>query len=355
MDTSLAWEAFCAGDKSFQAQPAPAALFRPLAVPVPSTLYISTRTNIAYLNGPVDLEKTFWALPVVPHHMQTVGIIKKQMKVNSSTEAQLQLLFERLPKDQYVTQHVIDHIEAVPGRIEYKDVRKISIGICNKDVSSYRCKKRGAFYNCFSVIVRVRVGSDFHEMHVKVFNTGKLEVPGVQCSEIFSKTLDLLCDVLNALVDGPPVSWLREKTETVLINSNFSTGFLVDREKLYEILRTKYQMQGRYDPCSYPGIQCDFYLDPGLKRQTGAPPPVSATPAERDTFVRMSFMVFRTGSVLIVGKCSEVALGKIYDALCRILGDEYPAISTGLARLPKTKSMKNPRLKTTLVTYTPSP
>jgi len=311
---------------------------------------VSTRTNIAYLSRPIELAETFWAIPVIHHHEQNEGIIKKQMKVSSSSEVELTVVSSKLPRDRYVTEHVIKHIDAVEGRIAYKDVRKISIGICNKDVSSYRCKKRGAFYNCFSVITRVLHDGKFHEMHVKVFNTGKLEVPGVQSTEVFDKTLNLLCEVLTA-VGEQEVRWLKEMTQTVLINSNFSTGFLVDREILYNTLRKKYGMQGRYDPCSYPGIQCDFYLDPEACFQTGAPPPIDATDAEKDRFVRMSFMVFRTGSVLIVGRCTENQLNEIYAALCRILAAEYMSVSTGIALSTKSKPVKTPRLKTTTITH----
>ena len=40
-------------------------------------------------------------------------------------------------------------------------------------------------------------------------------------------------------------------------------------------------------------------------------------------------MIFRTGSALIVGKCSEDVLNIIYEFLCKLLSDEYPNISCG--------------------------
>jgi len=41
---------------------------------------------------------------------------------------------------------------------------------------------------------------------------------------------------------------------------------------------------------------------------------------------KVSFMVFRTGSVLIVGKCSEAILHNIYELLCSIFVSEYDRI-----------------------------
>ena len=45
------------------------------------------------------------------------------------------------------------------------------------DVINQRKKKKSAFYNCF-VIYRIKINGRFKEIHVKIFNTGKLEIPG---------------------------------------------------------------------------------------------------------------------------------------------------------------------------------
>ena len=108
----------------------------------------------------------------------------------------------------------------------------------------------------------------FRESHVKIFNTGKIEMPGIQSDEmlyyILYKLVDLLNNECNLSVD-----FIREKTETVLINSNFNCGYFIDRDKLYNILKFKYNLHTSYDPCSYPGIMCKFYFDPELEIQTG--------------------------------------------------------------------------------------
>ena len=62
---------------------------------------------------------------------------------------------------------------------------------------SYRSKKKSAFYNCFVLILRMKVDSTFKEVHVKVFNTGKLEIPGIQNDAVFEKVLDLVIETLQ--------------------------------------------------------------------------------------------------------------------------------------------------------------
>ena len=345
MDTAAAWAIFCGEEPDNRALDASCAdrAGADDSAPDPGELYISTRTKIAFLTSTVVLKDTFWGIPITPHSTPSEGVIKKQMKFSCSSPQELEQLRAHLPTDTYVVEHVIKHIEPVQGRIGYSDVRKVSVGVCNKDVTSYRCKRRGAFYNCFSVIVRVKLHGGFKEMHIKVFNTGKLEVPGVQNLQVFNRALNLLCEIISDTRPKPAIRWLPEKTETVLINSNFTVGFLIDRERLHERLRGHYKINCNFDPCSYPGIQCKFYYRSGSVTQTGQQPRED----ELD-IVKMSFMIFRTGSILIVGRCTEDILHSIYSFLCDMLSCEYQYINKGLTPVkkhPKPKR-KQARFKT---------
>lgn len=145
--------------------------------PKPSNIYISTKTKIAYLNTPIDLKEIFWQIPVIPYAKPSNGVIKKQMKFNSNTSDELLFIQDKLKTETYFEEHIITHIDNPTGRIKFKDTRKVSIGVSKKDLMSYRCKKKSAFYNCFVLITRMRVEGIFKEFHIKVFNTGKLEIP----------------------------------------------------------------------------------------------------------------------------------------------------------------------------------
>ena len=58
-------------------------------VPTPTTLYISTNTIISYLNEMIDLVPTFWGIPVLPYNCPQEGVIKKQMKFNSTSSEEV--------------------------------------------------------------------------------------------------------------------------------------------------------------------------------------------------------------------------------------------------------------------------
>ena len=297
-----------------------------ITIPKPSDIYISTKTKIAYLNHHIDLNSVFWNIPIIKYTQAINGVVKKQIKINTTSREVYDLIQTKLDDIKYYEQHIISHIDNPDGRITFKDTRKISIGISKKDILSYRSKKKSAFYNCFVLTIRLKVISKFYEYHVKVFNTGKLEIPGVQDNDSFELLLGITLDTLRLHVkieDGlPPLNYKENTIETVLINSNFNCGFYIDREKLYTILTDKYKIQSIYDPCSYPGIQCKFYFNHDIKEQTGQQ--ISKSNIDIYTNItNVSFMIFRTGSVLIVGKCNESVLSFIYDFVKNILHNEY--------------------------------
>jgi hypothetical protein len=293
--------------------------------PKASAIYISTKTKIAYLNMPIELKNVFWFIPVIPYARPCNGVIKKQMKFNSTTVEELDFIQSKLTTETYFEEHIITNINNPTGRIKFKDIRKISIGISKKDIMSYRCKKKSAFYNCFVLIVRMKIADLFKEFHVKVFNTGKLEIPGVQNETTFQLLLNEVIQILQPFI-ADKLSYKENSEETVLINSNFNCGFYINREELYDILKMKYNIQSIYDPCSYPGIQCKFYYNPDVGIQCG-----SQISEENKSLYKnineVSFMIFRTGSVLIVGKCDENVLMIIYEFLKVVLNNEYKNIS----------------------------
>jgi len=295
-----------------------------IVAPKATDIYISTKTKIAYLNNNIDLKSIFWSVPLISYSTPVNGVIKKQMKFNSTTKEELEFIQDKIKNETYFEEHVITHIDNPAGRIKFKDIRKISIGISKKDILSYRCKKKSAFYNCFVIILRMKIENTFKEFHVKVFNTGKLEIPGIQNETTFQMILSEVVKTLQPYVDSK-LDYKPDSEETVLINSNFNCGFFINRDELFEILTKKYNIQAIYDPCSYPGIQCKFYYNPDIGIQNGCQ--ISEENKHLYQNIKeVSFMIFRTGSVLIVGKCDENVLILIYDFLKIILNNEYKNI-----------------------------
>ena len=340
-----------------------------MVIPEPTPIYISTKSKIAYLLAPVDLS-IFWDIPIIPYSTPSNGVIKKQIKFNSKTAEELNIIQNRLQKELYYDEYVMSHIDNPNGRIKFKDIRKITVGIAKKDIMSYRGKKKQAFYNCFVIIIRIKFGTAFREFHIKVFNTGKLEIPGVQSDEMFEVVLQNIIGILQPHVSSQ-ISY-KQTSDTVLINSNFNCGFYINREVLYDILKFKYNIQAIFDPCSYPGIQCKFYYNNDLpynmqngqqlsgentKNMKDKKEKAKANALANINIVEVSFMIFRTGSVLIVGMCEENVLNDIYEFLTKLLRVEFDQICQSLIgtshAILKDKK-KKVRRKVVMIMTTPS-
>ena len=296
-------------------------------IPKCSDIYISTKTIIAYLNKCIVLKENFWKIPVIPYHEPINGVIKKQVKYIFTSKEEALEIDEILKNESIVEQHSISKIDNPDGKVKYKDIRKISVGLCKKDILSYRNKKKSAFYNCFVLILRIKFKGEFKESHVKVFNTGKLELPGIQSDEFLQLVLETLVSILNKYC-AIDINYVSGRSETVLINSNFSSNYFINREKLVGILKSKYNLNTTYDPCSYPGIMSKFYYNVEKTKQDGIQPSMEEKKKLLNTGLlkEISFMIFRTGSVLIVGKCEEDILMDIYTFLKNILHIEYNEI-----------------------------
>ena len=316
-------------------------------MPKPSDIYISTQTKIVYLNTPIDLNSIYWQIPILDYHDPKTGIIKKSIKINTDDRAKLEVLENKIDVQKKLGRRIrtinLSKITTKNSirKKKFKDVRKIDIGISKKDLTSYKAKEKGAFYNCFALILRIFYNNKYKEIHVKVFNTGKLEIPGIQHDETLIIVLDQIKALLIDITKNDTIDYNTSSIQTVLMNSNFTCKYFIDRFKLFKLLKYKYKMQTAYDPCSYPGIQSKFCYHPKKTIQDGIYD-ASLSLAE---WKKVSFMIFRTGSVLIVGNCVKSTLYIIYNFLKCILHIEYKNICTSNNNINKKKTIKKKRKK----------
>lgn len=360
-------------------------------------LYISTQTQIFFLNTQdVDVEQIFWNIAVIDYGTPSTGVVKKQMRVISLQKEEFEKYQEKVKHYGYYTEKIMKQIDNPKARkIKYKDVRKLTVGISKKDIMNCHGKNKSAFINCFAVILRVKYENIFHEIHVKVFNTGKLAIPGIVNEGLLQETKAVLLGVLQPSFEhvklqlipaneSPLVKRLVRGKKTkdssgkedggnikshfeyvqpkgnVLINSNFNCGYYIQQEKLKQVLREKYNLNPSYDPSMYPGVKCKFFYNNELPRDASVQKGIlsdvdkNVTITEldelsKDKYTKVSFMVFRTGNCLIVGNCTRDVLQFVFEYVKRILMDEYEFIKA-IHDVPVVKlKKKKPRKRTVLL------
>ncbi len=303
-------------------------------IPKSDELYISTQTKIAFLNREIDIYNIFWLLPIIEYYTPKIGIIKKSIKINCINNEEVIELENNIKDVKYLNMTIINQINERKGKkLRFKDIRKIDIGLCKKDIINHRKKTKGAFYNCFALIMRIKYENKFKEVHVKVFNTGKLEIPGIKDDTLLDLILDILIKLLRPIIDKN-LCYNKDTIDTVLINSNFNCGYYIKRNELFKRLKNHYKLHTLYDPCSYPGIQCKFYHNEHNDKFDGICHCEKSCNFKKKKKVlyekkctELSFMIFRTGSVLIVGNCKKDILINVYKFLTKLFHDEYHLIN----------------------------
>ena len=329
------WASFIKGGEIAQ----PKQLQNENDVPEFSDLYISTKTILLYLNvEAVDVAHIFWNIPIIKYWEPIEGVIKKQMKVAASSKEECTANAEKLKQVYYHTDRIIKQIDnPIAKVVKFKDERKVTIGISSKNVMNYRGKdKSGAMFNCVALTFRFRNDVNrFHEIHVKIFNTGKIEIPGVLNANIFDSVKGFILRAIEPYFEKP-LTFKDIPTENVLINSNFECHYNINRDALHTILRSeKYKIDTTFDACSYPGVKCKFYFcntlgfDEETQRGIILKDDRHLTMEEligSKKYTKVSFMIFRTGGCLIVGNCSEEVLRFVHRFVKNILKDEYKHI-----------------------------
>ena len=127
-------------------------------------------------------------------------------------------------------------------------------------------------------------------------------------------------------------------------------------------MKYKYKIQAVFDPCSYPGIQSKLFFDDngvypestGVSTSESTGVSTSESTGESTTennlkLKNISFMIFRTGSILIVGKCEEKNLYNVYDYLKSILHSEYNEIKDINIDCNKKKEEKSKKIKKKII------
>ena len=307
---------------------------KPIDRAICDELNISTNTKVVYLNKEVDIYNVFWKLPIIPYHSKQNGIVKKQIKIVCNTKDEFEVYQQNIKNERFCNEYIIKQIDNPDARrIKFKDERKLTVGISKKDLMTTKIKQKSAFYNCFAITIRIHTHV-FKEMHIKVFNTGKLEIPGIVEKSLLGIVKKELLLHLRKYI-GDDLDFVNTDVEhNVLINSNFNCGFYINRDKLHNILKSsKYGVETSYDPCSYPGVKCKYYYNivKSYEEQTGKIERIDNNMTTNDIilskkYLEISFMIFRTGSCLIVGNCNEDVLRFVYKYIVNMLFDEYHEI-----------------------------
>jgi len=298
---------------------------------------------------------------------------------------------KEVPGCKYLNQRIMEHMDiqiSTKRKFYHKSI--VSFGVNSKDILG---KSNTAFKNSFVLIIRLalrpndvetQTQTQFHEYNVKIFNTGKITFTGIKDDETLNRLFKYVMDLLKTYSSNNEFKdYSTDATDykqtIILVNSNFRVNYCINQNKLRQILTTKYGMLCKYNSgYQYAGLSLPFYYDTtkSLAEQTGICENININNDRNDEsknydilindvdnnddednddndddtiemnkngkknktaklvqmpnyIVRVSCAIFRTGSILISGKCDDKILNATYDFISKLVIREFPHIYMG--------------------------
>ncbi len=134
-------------------------------------------------------------------------------------------------------------------------------------VKRKKSKKIGGFYNQKTLLIPI---SGNRKKNFKIFWNGKVQLTGLKSEEDGYETIRNFISIVSEidiqrkqqnlpLIIKEYDNLQLNNFRICLINSDFSVGFKIKRNILYELLKQKYGISVSYEPDYYQGVKTKFY------------------------------------------------------------------------------------------------
>jgi TATA-box binding protein (TBP) (component of TFIID and TFIIIB) len=249
----------------------------------PSPLRISTMTVTGHLGAQPDLKQLYDSGSFIPYWWIGEGIIK----------------------------------------IEFGAFKK---GICSEDILHTSTKSKKQFFNQSSLVFRMALpDGSYKETNIKLFKNGGFQMTGISSEAMARASISRLIDLnkdRGVWSSGPSIV----KFQTCMMNSDYTIGKAIRRDRLYKILVEQYGLWSSFEPTVYQGVNTKFFWN--KDRPPTAPPGICVcpTPCEGDgggygvgNCKKITISPFRTGSIIITGAQQPEQLYDAYDFMNSVL------------------------------------
>lgn len=202
-------------------------------------------------------------------------------------------------------------------------------------------KRRKSFYNQATVIMDY-----IKPINLKLFRNGSIHITGVVDEVQAQKAVGFLCDEIRVIhekdnaITTADISGLGCRNwNIVMINSDFSCNFKIRREKLYEILDSRYGLVVNYESDNYPGVKTSFYWSERDPMRSGVckckvgktcSGKGTGTLEQDDTCRKITISIFQSGKIIITGARNLQQIDDAYQFISKILRLYYDNIAREL-------------------------
>lgn len=199
-------------------------------------------------------------------------------------------------------------------------------------------KRRKSFYNQATIIMDY-----IKTINLKLFRNGSIHITGIIDEEQGKRAVGFLCDEIRAVYEKDPTitngdiaqlglaNW-----DIVMINSDFCCNFKIRREKLYEILDSRYNLVVNYESDNYPGVKTSFYWNIRDADKSGickckigktCSGKGRGTLAEGDTCRKITISIFQSGKIIITGARDKAQIDDAYNFITNIFREYFHSVA----------------------------
>lgn len=197
-----------------------------------------------------------------------------------------------------------------------------------------RAPAKANFMNSATIFVNYR---EVKIVNVKLFLNGRLQMTGVSGIEMAGEIAEYVHGWISGVVGAfVSVEHRISGLETVLINTNYSFGFSISRERLDELLTYKYGLCSQFETDGYPGVKFRYYWNRNTVRT--AREGMCYCPNKRccgkdngeelGHCKKITLAIFTSGNTIVTGGRNMEQVRDAYNFLNRIVSDNYDAIKT---------------------------
>jgi len=276
----------------------------------PTQIHVSTMTGCAKICDWIDTRKLY----------ENLDIVEIELDDNNNFD---KICSKKLSNIEYpcLTKTQLSDTEIRPQPIEKKKKKK-------KDSK----KKRTSFQNQLTVIVNI---DDKRKANIKLFKNGKIQMTGFQSEEQGKSAIDGIIHIIknNSIDLSEYVSDIDNfecsDFRIVMINSDFTLGFKVRREILYEILSNN-NIFVTYEPDIYPGVNTKFYFNEtnkenGICNCTKTCNGKGTGNGDGDC-KKVTIAIFQSGAIIITGSRCHEQMYEAYNFINHIISDNIDKI-----------------------------
>jgi TATA-box binding protein (TBP) (component of TFIID and TFIIIB) len=182
-----------------------------------------------------------------------------------------------------------------------------------------------------------QVSVAYKETNIKLFKNGGFQMTGISSEAMARESLRQLFE-MNKDRGIWPTEPTIQKFNVCMMNSDYSIGKAIRRDRLYKILVETHGLWSSFEPTIYQGVNTKFFWN--KERPADSPPGICFCPDPCDGSAggygvgkckKITISPFRTGSIIITGAQHPEQLYDAYDFMNGVLRDNPDVLRDDVA------------------------